>query len=110
MTADKHFAFDLIRWRVHKRRYSSIRSIMAETGESDTALKIGLAHLHDIHFDFKDDPFIFFTEDSGQRELLAKDGIPAPTWLQILLTSKIYDLDEQKCKDRFQALMKEDQP
>lgn len=99
-------AFDHIRFRIHRRNYSSIRAIMAETGESDTTLLRGLRDLHGIYFDsLKDDPLIFFTEDTHQLEEMEKTGILNPTVMQVILTSKAFALDEEECKTRWYAAM-----
>lgn len=107
--SDQDLAFDLVRYRVHKRRWSSISAILAETGASATETKIGLQKLHGLHFNSqKDDPFIFFTEDTQQRAQFRSDGVLNPTLLQILLTSRVFDLDEDRCKERFEKMLKGD--
>lgn len=104
-------AFDLIKWRIRSMPYSRMRAIMAELGESDTQLLIGLSRLHDMHFNsLTEDREIFFTEDSAQIDGWHKGGVMAPTMLQMLLTSRIFALDRHTCQDRFEKLMKEDEP
>lgn len=101
-------AFDHIRFRIHRRRYEQIRAIMAESGESDTALKCGLSRLFGITFSGPIDEVreVFFTEDTHQREALAGDGVPNPTFLQILLTSKAFAFTEEECRERWEEAMK----
>lgn len=100
-------AFDHIRFRIHRRRYTQIRAIMAESGESDTRLKCGLSALHGITFSgpLDEDREIFFTEDTQQLEELQRNGVPSPTMMQLILTSKAFAFDEEECKNRwFEAM------
>lgn len=101
-------AFDIVRYRVHKRPYSSIRAIMAEMGQSDTVLLRGLRELHNIYFDsLREDPMLFFTEDTAQLESLRAEGVTSPTMLQVLLTSIAFsDISEDDVKARWEAAMK----
>jgi hypothetical protein len=103
-------AFDLVRYRVHRRRWSAISRILSETGASDTEMKMGLAKLHGIAIGQADDPQLFFTEDTQQRQEFANDGVANPTLCQLILTSRMFDTDEDRCKARFEAMLKEGQP
>jgi hypothetical protein len=103
-------AFDLVHYRVHWRRWSAISRILSETGASDTEMKMGLAKLHGIAIGQADDTEIFFTEDTQQRAEFANDGIVNPTLCQLILTSRMFDTDEDRCKARFEAMLKEGQP
>lgn len=101
-------AFDLVKFRVHKRRYSQLRAIISELGESDTMLLRALASIHDIHLNtLTEDPELYFTEDTHQLGLLKEQGVPSPTFLQLTMTSKAFAIDEEECKRRWFAAMEE---
>lgn len=106
---DSHLAFDLVRYRIHKRRWSSISAILAESGMSDTEMKLGLKTLHNIEWDFKDDPWLFFSEDTQQRKEFAGNGVTNPTLCQLLLTSRAFGLTEHDCRARFLSLLRGDE-
>lgn len=101
-------AFDLVRYRVHRRRWSSISAILSESGASDTEMKMGLKALHGVTWPAKDDPFICFTEDTQQRDEFRKNGVINPTLCQLLLTSRCFALDEDDCKEKFEALLRKE--
>jgi len=94
-------ALELVKHRVLGKPYSKWRAIIAETGESDTAFLIGLKELHSITIDKKADPMLYVVQDTQQMRLLAESGVENPTTLQILLTSRVIDLDEDNAHQRF---------
>lgn len=101
-------AFDLVKFRIHKRQYSQLRAIISELGESDTMLLRALASLHDIHINtFTDDPELYFTEDTHQLGLLREQAVPSPTMLQLALTSKSFSTTEEGAKERWYKAMEE---
>ena len=66
-------ALEMVRYNVHSKRYSQIRAIIAEaSGESDTGLRTALKKGHGLEWDFKEDPEIFWTEDSQQKAWLTE--------------------------------------
>jgi len=94
-------ALELVRHRVLGKVYSKWRAIIAETGESDTAFLIGLKELHGITIDKKSDPMLYVVQDTQQMRLLSESGVENPTTLQVLLTSRVIDLDEDNAHQRF---------
>lgn len=105
-TAPQPFGLQLVRFRILGKPYSSWRSIMAETGESDTMFLMGLQALHGIAIDKTADPMLFCSQDTHQMQELAESGVENPTMLQIMLTSKAYALSEEDCKTRIEAILR----
>lgn len=103
--SDPHLALELVRYRVLGKPYSKWRSIIAETGESDTAFLIALRKLHHIEINKKEDEMLYITQDTQQMRVLEQEGVPNPTLLQILLTAKVFSLSEDDIKDKFEKAM-----
>ena len=98
---------ELIGYKIISKSYSQVRAIFAELGTSDTELLRALKEGHGIEFDsLHMDPVLHFVVSSQQCELLFANGIPAPTFLQILGSSEVIDLNEENAKGRFEALKK----
>ena len=97
---------DLLKYRVEHKRYSQLRAIMAELGESDTLLLRALRDGHGIQFDsVKDDPELYFTVDSQQTDGLKQGGVSNPTWMQLAGSSRCWAFTESECKRRFKAMV-----
>lgn len=95
---------DLIGFRIECMRYSRIRAIMAEMGQSDTALLIALAK-HGVKFNsVKEDPELFFSISSEQKDSFAQHGILNPTWFQLIGTSECLSLSRDECERAFREL------
>jgi hypothetical protein len=43
--------------------------------------------------------------DSQVRDQLREQGIGSPTWIQLLGTARIFDLDRDRAVERFKALL-----
>jgi len=102
---------DLVKFRIISKRYSQVRAIMAELGESDTLLLRSLRDGFGIRFDsVKEDPELFFVQDSEQMGLLRESGIGSPTWLQILGTSRMVALSQLDADRKFRELIGDIEP
>jgi len=96
MKDDPSLALELVRYRVWTKPYSAWRAILAETGASDTDFLIALRKLHGIEIDKKADPILFVVQDTQQMRILLDEGVPSPTMMQILLTSKSMALTHEE--------------
>lgn len=111
MNDSQHLALELIRYRIHQRRYSAWRAIFAEMGESDTNFLKGLKETHGLNIDKKDDPILYVTEDTQQLRTMQDDAarmgntLFKPTMLQILLTSRVIAMSEEDAKARFEKYL-----
>lgn len=97
----------LVKYRILGKRYSAWRAIIAETGESDTMFLLALKALHGIEINKIEDPVLYVSQDTHQMGILAAEGVPSPTLLQILLTAKAFALTEGAAKDKMKALLRE---
>lgn len=99
---DPH-ALELISYRVLGKKYSQWRSIITEaTGESDTLFRLTLLKFG-IKIETDLDPFLYIIQDTGQMREFREEGILNPTFLQLLLSSKIVSLSEQDALDQMAA-------
>ncbi len=111
MNDSQHLALELIRYRIHQRRYSQWRAIFAEMGESDTNFLKGLKETHGLKIDKAEDPILYVTEDTQQLRTLKHEAALMgslnfqPTMLQILLTSRVIALSEEEAKARFEKYL-----
>lgn len=102
-------ALEMVRYNVHSKRYSQIRAIIAEaSGESDTGLRTALKKGHGLEWDFKEDPEIFWTEDSQQKAWLTEQGIGSPTNLQIILSSRVFAFTRDEAIRRFEEMIRDE--
>ena len=97
---------DLLKYRVEHKCYSQIRAVMAELGESDTMLLRALKEGHGLEFDsLTNDPELYFTIDSQQKDGLRNAGITHPTWIQLIGSSQCWAFTEAECKRRFEEMI-----
>lgn len=102
---NSHLALELVKFRTLGKPYSKWRAIMAELGGSDTPLLIFLRDEFGILIDKREDPMLFCINDTQQMKLLLNDGIPSPTILQLMLTSKSWALTEEAAIAKWKAVM-----
>lgn len=100
-----HLALEMIKFRVLGKPYSKWRAILAELGGSDTSFLVWLREEFGILIDKRTDPMLFCTQDTQQMKLLLNDGIPSPTMLQIMLTSRSWSDSEEGAKTKWLAVM-----
>ena len=98
---------ELIGFRIESKRYSQVRAIMAEMGQSDTQLLIALAK-HGIKFNSLTDPELFFTVSSEQMDSFKSHGIFNPTWFQLCGSSEVWATTREECEKAFRALKEEE--
>ena len=105
---NRNNTLDLIGYNIVSKRYSQVRAIFAELGQSDTILLMALKKGHGIVIDKDQDPDLFFIVSSQQMGLMKDNNIPNPTWLQILGTSPVIATTAEDAKTRFESMMKGD--
>lgn len=107
---NQHLALELVRCKVVSKKYSSVRAIMAELGQSDTVLLKALKRGHGIEFDsLREDPTLFFVIDSTTLDEFRRHGVGAPTFLQLFGTARVIDTDEDRALTRWREMMKGDE-
>lgn len=95
----------MVGFRVERKRWSQVKALFAELGQSDTALLMALKIGHGIEFDsLRQDPFLHFIISQDQTEGLERAGVPSPTWLQLLGSSEVVSLTHDGAVARFKAL------
>lgn len=95
----------MVGFKVVQKQYSQIRAIFAELGQSDTLLLRALKEGHGITFNsLTENPMLFFVVSQDQVEALKKNGVPAPTFLQLLGTCEVIARSEAQAVARFKAL------
>lgn len=102
---DNHHALDLIGFSVLSKRYSSVRAIFAELGESDTLLLRALKEGHGIEFDsLHTDQELFFVIDQDEVAEFQKFKM-SPTWLQLLGNCRVIALTKEDAIKRFREMI-----
>lgn len=101
----------MIRFKVMEKQWTSLKSIVAEA-MGMTAGPLLMQTLERNHGftrqDFSTDPVIYFTVDSQQTDDLRKSGMKNPTYLQLLLSSRCFDLDKERCIERFKGMVEDE--
>lgn len=94
----------LLGFKVVAKKYSEVRAIFAELGQSSTTLLRALELGHGIKFDsLKEDPTLYFVVSQEQAEGFAKAGF-SPTMLQTLGTCEVISMTEGAAIARFRAI------
>ncbi len=96
---------EVIKYRVLGKPYSAWKAIIAEAaGDPDADFKEALFNSNNIRIDDPDaDPLLYIIEDTNQHRILRERGVPNPTMLQLLLSTRIISLSEQDAIERMNA-------
>lgn len=96
---------EMMGFKVKTKLWSQVKAIFAESGASPELLAQALKEGHGIDFDpLTENPMLNFIVSEEQLAILKRNGVPNPTFMQLLGTCEVIDKSQERAIQRFRQL------